>query len=235
MPKSHTIKLNIKNDTTSPMLYHSNWFDSGRVANNFEFPKIIKKGENHTVVCYERDWALSGCSGYAQYTINGNIVTIAFSNPSAGSNKVGAGIADNGKTIWEKISSHDYQDFQVDMKVGTMPMIVHCKCSGGDTNDAKVVFHMPFSLRQDTNFAAPLCTANQAYPPSANKAYPPSNNQAYPPQSNQAYPPPANQAYPPPANQAYRPPANQAYPPQANQAAHPPPPEYTASPEYPFK
>jgi len=224
--KTHTIELNIKNNTKSPMLYHSCWFDSGRVANNFEFSRIIKKGDDDTVVCYERDWALSGCSGYVQYTIDGHLVTIAFSNPSVGTNKVGVGITETGKTIWGKIGSHGYQPFQVDMKVGMMPVTVHCKCSGGDTNNAQVVFDMPFCLRQDNNSA--ICTANPAYPPSAKQVYSPQANQTYLPQDNQVYPPSGNEvaspppsdytAYPPSTNENYLQQANQVYPLSSNQA-----------------
>ena len=100
MVKQHTIKLNIRNDTPFPMSYFSFWFDSGRVADNFSFPKLINKSEFYTVVLYERDWSLAGCSGYVQYNMNGNIVTIAFSNPSVGTNKVGVGAEATGKEVY---------------------------------------------------------------------------------------------------------------------------------------
>lgn len=101
MVKKHTVKLDIRNNTPFPMMYHNMYFGSGRVADHFSWPKVINKNENHTVVCYERDWALSGCSGYVQYVMNGNIVTIAFSNPSAGTNKVGVGVQETGESVSE--------------------------------------------------------------------------------------------------------------------------------------
>ena len=74
------------------MTYVTQWFDSGRVADNFDWPKCIKPTEAQTIVCYERDWSMAGCSGYVQYLVDGSTITIAFSNPSAGGNKVGVGM-----------------------------------------------------------------------------------------------------------------------------------------------
>ena len=81
------------------MTYVTHWFDSGRVADHFEWPKCIKPADDHTIVCYERNWSMAGCSGYVQYLVNGNTVTIAFSNPSVGNNKVGVGIQQNGTLV----------------------------------------------------------------------------------------------------------------------------------------
>ena len=40
---------------------------------------------------------MAGCSGYVQYEISGQVLTIGFSNPSAGKNKVGIGLT--GKKV----------------------------------------------------------------------------------------------------------------------------------------
>ena len=40
---------------------------------------------------------MAGCSGYVQFRISGIILTIAFSNPSVGNNKVGVGMS--GKMV----------------------------------------------------------------------------------------------------------------------------------------
>ena len=106
MVKQHTIKLVITNKTPFIMMFHSFWFDSGRVADHFSWPKIINKGEVHTIVCYERNWSMAGCSGYVQYNMNGNIVTIAFSNPSVGSNKVGVGVEETGEKVGSLVCLH---------------------------------------------------------------------------------------------------------------------------------
>ena len=40
---------------------------------------------------------MAGCSGYVQYAMSGVILTIGFSNPSVGNNKVGVGFS--GKVV----------------------------------------------------------------------------------------------------------------------------------------
>ena len=40
---------------------------------------------------------MAGCSGYVQYSMSGVILTIGFSNPSVGNNKVGVGFS--GKVV----------------------------------------------------------------------------------------------------------------------------------------
>ena len=91
MVKEHTIKLNINNDTLYTFTFMRDWFDSGRLAEGFTWPSIIQSKFNHTVVLYEAHWSLAGCSGYVQYMMGYTPVTIAFSNPSVGMNKVGVG------------------------------------------------------------------------------------------------------------------------------------------------
>lgn len=99
MVKSHTVKLHIKNETPFLLTYVTHWFDSGRVADNFEWPKAIKPQGEQTIVCYERNWSMAGCSGFVQYMMNGNTLTVGFSNPSVGDNKVGVGIAQTGNQV----------------------------------------------------------------------------------------------------------------------------------------
>ena len=40
---------------------------------------------------------MAGCSGYVQYKVLGVVLTIGFSNPSVGNNKVGVGLS--GKQV----------------------------------------------------------------------------------------------------------------------------------------
>ena len=99
MVKQHNVMLSIQNNSPFVMTFHEVWFDSGRVGDGFSWPKTIARNDNPTILCYERDWALAGCSGYVTYKMNGNIVTIAFSNPSAGNNKVGVGVECESKIV----------------------------------------------------------------------------------------------------------------------------------------
>lgn len=99
MVKNHTIKLTITNETNFVMTYISEWFDSGRLADSFEWPEAIRSKETVTVVLYEKNFSIAGCSGYVQYLMGGAPVTIAFSNPSVGMNKVGVGPGTDGYVV----------------------------------------------------------------------------------------------------------------------------------------
>jgi hypothetical protein len=136
MPKSHVVKLTINNKTDEVMNYKSDWFDSGRVADSWSWPATISPGSTQIVECYEKDYALAGCSGYVNYTLGTGEVTIAFSNPSVGSNKLGVGVG--GHDVWDKMDSHDYKEFTVGFKVEKDKFMATCCCTGGDVNDAQV-------------------------------------------------------------------------------------------------
>ena len=128
MVKQHVVKLSIRNDTMFVMTYASHWFDSGRVANDFVWPVTVKSNESHTVLLYEKDWALSGCSGYVQYLMGGKPVTIAFSNPSVGHNKVGVGLGTDGYGVSKHIEGNIRQFlffFYIDSHV------IGCGCGVG--------------------------------------------------------------------------------------------------------
>ncbi len=109
MPKTHVVKLTIENNTGYSMSYISSWFDSGRVADGWNIPENISAGDDAIVEMYERDHSLAGCSGYINYGLNGGTVTVAFSNPSVGKNKVGCGVS--GKSVWKDMDAHDYEPF----------------------------------------------------------------------------------------------------------------------------
>ncbi|XP_057308797.1 uncharacterized protein LOC130647085 [Hydractinia symbiolongicarpus] len=141
MVKQHNIKLNIQNNTSFTMTYHSDYFESGRLADSFSWPKVINTSGQDTVLCYERDWSFAGCSGFVQFNMNGSVVTIAFSNPLVGCNKLNVGAGYNGIAVWEEMSNHDYQEFKINLKVGEVPITATCKCSFDTTNNASVIFH----------------------------------------------------------------------------------------------
>ena len=91
MVKVHNVKLTIQNNTPFEMTYQDSWFDSGRVGVGYVWPRTIATNKNATIMCYERNWSWAGCSWYVGYAMNGATVTIAFSNPVAGDNKLGVG------------------------------------------------------------------------------------------------------------------------------------------------
>ncbi len=140
MPKSHVIKLTVKNNSGYKLSDPKSWFDSGRVADGWNFPDPILPGQDGIVEMYEKDWSLTGCSGYVDYTLNMGTVTIGFSNPYVGSNKVGIGT--DGKGVWDDMSSHDYGPFIKEFTIGDVHFKAELECSGGDVNEANVTIEV---------------------------------------------------------------------------------------------
>ena len=136
MVKIHNVKVTINNNSGFDMIYKGQWYDSGRVADSFEWSNI-KKSETAVILNYERDWALAGCSGYVQYEISGTLIAIAFSNPSVGTNKLNVG-GGNGKKVWDDMENHDYNPFVIEINITDQIVYFNCKCTGGDTNDATI-------------------------------------------------------------------------------------------------
>lgn len=139
MVKEHNCLLKIYNSqNSSDMTYVEDWYDSGRLADGFSWPKTIKPGQASSILSYERDWALAGCSGYVTYRMFDTVITIAFSNPSVGNNKLGVGTS--GKRVWDHLSDHGYERFtiNIDTNNGKARLQFDCKCTGGTTNTCTV-------------------------------------------------------------------------------------------------
>ncbi len=137
MAKSHVVKLTITNKSGVDLNFVGDWFDSGRVADGYSWPKTIANGDHQTIECYEKDWSMAGCSGYCTYNMAGGTeVTIAFSNPVSGTNKLGVGTS--GKTVWDDMSNHDYDPFVEEFTANGKNYYANCQCSGGDVNSATV-------------------------------------------------------------------------------------------------
>jgi hypothetical protein len=96
---------------------------------------VSSKGESVVVMHGVKD----GCSGYVMFTHKIlKLVTIAFSNPSVGDNKIGikVGSAHNAWDVWNEMGKH-YSDNSEVTCAGTL-----CGFSntGGAINDAHVYF-----------------------------------------------------------------------------------------------
>ena len=136
MVKQHNVHLMIENHSGVTMQSPSSWFDSGRLADGYQWPSSVPDGGKLDVLCYEKDWALAGCSGTVTYTMNHTQVTFGFSNPSAGTNKLGVGTS--GREVWDEMGDHDYSPFDDSFSIGDVAVTCHCRCSGGTTNLATV-------------------------------------------------------------------------------------------------
>jgi hypothetical protein len=136
MVKLHNVHLVIQNDSGVEMHSPSTWFDSGRLADSYEWPSNIPNGHNLDVLLYEKDWAVTGCSGTVTYTINNTPVTFGFSNPLSGTNKLGVG--KDSRKVWDGMQNHNYDPFDVQLRLGDVDVTFQCRCSGGTTNVATV-------------------------------------------------------------------------------------------------
>ena len=136
MVKTHNCLLKITNNSGMDMNFSSDWFDSGRVADGFDWAPVIKDGNSSNTLCYEKDWSFAGCSGYVTYKMGSTEVTIGFSNPLVGFNKLGVGT--DGSTVWDEMTDHDYKNFNVFLTVSGVSLVFHCKCTGDTTNTCTV-------------------------------------------------------------------------------------------------
>ena len=136
MVKSHNIKLTITNHSGFAMKFDSDWFDSGQLANDYSWPDEIRDGDHQTILLYERDNSWAGCSGYVNYTMGSRTVTIGFSNPAAGKNKLDVGTS--GKGVWDDMGNHNYDPFVVKITIDGVTLNFNCQCTGSTTNVATV-------------------------------------------------------------------------------------------------
>ena len=121
--------------------YQEEWFNSGRLAEGFDWPLAIKNGNDSSVLCYERNYfVLGGCSGFVTYKMGTTDVTIAFSNPLVGWNKLGVGSGSvTGMKAWDEMTDHEYKSFNVFLTVSDKNLVFRCKCTGGSTNTCTIV------------------------------------------------------------------------------------------------
>ena len=118
--------------------FQEDWFGSGRLADEFDWPLVIKNGNDTNVLCYEKDYVLlAGCSGFVTYKMGTIDLTIAFSNPLVGWNKLGVG--STSMKVWDEMTDHDYKNFNVFLTVSDRNFIFRCKCTGGTTNTCTIV------------------------------------------------------------------------------------------------
>ena len=141
MVKDRNCLVKISNGPNSgDMTYVRDWYAHGRLADGFSWPTTIRPGHEELsgVLNYETDWSWAGCSGYVIYRMFDTDITIAFSNPSVGTNKLGVGTG--GETVWYDMYNHDYNWFtvNVDATNGKAKLQFDSKCTWGTTNTCTV-------------------------------------------------------------------------------------------------
>lgn len=134
MVKDHNVKIQLNNMSGHEMTYQCDQFVSGRVADAFNWPPQIANDATATILCYERDHFLFvGCSGYVTYEMGGTEVTIAFSNPMVGTNKLN--VTTDGDGAWNRMDNRKYEPFEIDIILADNTAITFkCSCTAGKTN-----------------------------------------------------------------------------------------------------
>jgi len=140
----HTVHLRIINHSHLPLAFKEAWFDHGRLKSCCHWPKVIKGYNSMEVYMHEADHSFAGCSGYVtyimgQHTATSTPVTIAFSNPAAGKNKLDVGTGD-AKYIWKHMTSNNYKTFKRPLFIEGIHMIASGQATAGYTNEALVQF-----------------------------------------------------------------------------------------------
>lgn len=137
MVKEHNVRVTIVNKSGLPLTYKAAWYDSGRLADTYEWPNM-EGHDKADILNYERDNSLAGCSGYVQYEIGGVLIAFGFSNPVWGWNKLGVGTG--GMEVWDNMTDRDYKPFVEKIKVnkGNVELNFNCQCTGGTTNHCTI-------------------------------------------------------------------------------------------------
>ena len=136
MVKTHNVRMIVENNSGFTMIFKNQWYDSGRLADTYIWPKTVENGGKIDILNYEKDWSLTGSSGAVGYEINDTIVTFAFSNPLVVTNKLGVGTT--GILVWDEMDNHNYQPFVVNIVVSDVTLKCDCQCTGDTTNLATV-------------------------------------------------------------------------------------------------
>ncbi|MCU7910826.1 MAG: hypothetical protein KZQ63_01050 [Candidatus Thiodiazotropha sp. (ex Lucinoma aequizonata)] len=130
------MNLHIINRTDIKFTPVASWFDSGHLDDEQEIT-IPKRGD--VTIPFYPDGA--GVSGFLTWWTDDEVaVCIAFSNPLVGHNKLDISVTDNismtDKELWDNMDYHNYQPFDKDLD---SQLKAHCSCTGGGTNNAKII------------------------------------------------------------------------------------------------
>ena len=105
----------------------------------------IASGDEPVVMnCSRSDERLPGVSGYVVYSLHGQHVAIAFSNPTFGYNKLNVGVScpeKAGKNVWDNMEHHSEPTAKT-LVIGGKAFNVQMTSTSGSTNDATVTFYL---------------------------------------------------------------------------------------------
>ncbi|CAF1289565.1 unnamed protein product [Didymodactylos carnosus] len=144
MPKTNIVYLVIDNRTRFELGYIFNVLQSGQLADDSRWPREILPGSKEIIQLCEKDGTLnvSGCSGFVNYSLDDELLTIAFENPSIGKNKLTANksrAGQGGVDVWETMDDYGYQDHLVKFHSRENSFLITTNCTGSSQNQATVV------------------------------------------------------------------------------------------------
>lgn len=125
------VNLRVINQTPYDMQYTSDWFDSGQWLT--DVVNTIPAGSD-MILYFIGD---PGVSGTVTYNINGNAMTLGFSNPEYGSNKVGIG--NDGHKVWENMHSHYENPAIYKWGFNGFPLQAEISNSSGECSQALII------------------------------------------------------------------------------------------------
>ena len=138
MTKTHKVRVVIFNKSGLDMVYKENKYIHGEIAPSSRKWEDVKNDDIGDFLSQEIDFSLVGCSGYVKYLIGDIMVSIAFSNPEVGVNKLNVGTG--GERVWEKMDNQRYDKFERPINVSSeIKLTFHCQCTPGETNVCVII------------------------------------------------------------------------------------------------
>ena len=138
MTKTHKVRVIIFNKSGLDMVYKEDKYLHGEIAASSRKWENVKNNDIGDFLSQESDFSLFGCSGFVKYHIGDEMVTIAFSNPQVGVNKLEVGTG--GEGVWESMDNQGYDKFERPINVSSeIKLTFHCQCTPGETNVCVII------------------------------------------------------------------------------------------------
>lgn len=103
------VNVNIENLTEYDLIYVNHGFHKSKFSDKSGWPKIINSNKKTSVRCQD-DSMFYGCSGWVQYTLNGQPLFFCFANPIGKKNQIEVG---DQFDVYHHMGSHYADDLEV--------------------------------------------------------------------------------------------------------------------------
>lgn len=103
------VNVNIENLTDYDLIYVDHGFHKSKFSDKSSWPKVIHSNEKINIRCQDNSM-FYGCSGWVQYTLNGQPLFFCFANPIGKKNQIEVG---DQFDIYHHMGSHYADDIEV--------------------------------------------------------------------------------------------------------------------------